>query len=99
MNHKVIEYIERGHRILSSKYWETYDSIVPIRLADLYHGSELNYFLDILNEYNTNKSLENCRILFSSQHCSGLSASLILSLIRDFHDAGSEIIKALLGDK
>lgn len=44
----VADYIEKGHRVLKSKYHKRWDKIVPARVSDLYRGSELQAALDII---------------------------------------------------
>lgn len=95
MESKIKEYIEKGHKLLKEKYWETYDKIVPIRVNDLYRGMELNAFLEIIERYELNKNLKDCYLLFERQNHSGMSANLVASLIYNFHDNGDKIIRAL----
>ena len=45
-------WIEEGHKIIDSKYWEKWDMCVPIRLDDLYHGMELGCCLEIVKALN-----------------------------------------------
>jgi hypothetical protein len=91
----VKEYIEKGHKILSEKYWKKYDEIVPIRVGDLYHGMELGAFLEIIELYDKNHELQECARAFDRQNHSGMSASLVASLIYNFHDNGDKIVRAL----
>ena len=94
-NELVQSYCEKGHKILKEKYWEKYDEIVPIRLNDLYRGMELNAFLEIIEFYDKHHDLKLCATKFDAQNHSGMSASLVASLIYNFHDEGDKIIRAL----
>jgi hypothetical protein len=95
MENKVKEYIEKGHKLLKEKYWKDYEKIVPIRVNDLYRGMELNAFLEIIEEYELNRDLKKCYLLFEKQNHSGMSAGLVASLIYAFHDDGDKIVRTL----
>ena len=85
------EWIAKGHTILDSKYWERWDKIVPIRLGDLYEGMELGDTLEIVEHLNHAGSLEDARkIMLDNQSHSGLSASLVISMVGEFCNRGKE---------
>lgn len=97
MNNQLIidKYIEKGHTIIKEKYWSEYDKIVPIRVNDLYHGFELDAFLEIVKCYDDTKDLDKCNLLFDRQNHSGMSASLVATLIYHYHDEGDKIVRRL----
>lgn len=95
MKKTIQDYIERGHKVIDKALWKEYDKIVPIRVKDLYCGMELGAFLEIVESYNEKKDLKECYRLFDKQGHSGMSASLVASLIYKFHKNGDIIVRAL----
>lgn len=95
MNNKVQHYIDEGHRLLDKKYWNNYDKIVPIRVNDLYGGMELGAFLEVIEDYKEHKDLQRCYDIFEKQGHSGMSASLVASLIYNFCEDGDKIVERL----
>ena len=81
-------WIKRGMEILSEDKWELWKEIVPIRLKDLYQGSELKWCLDITKALNEGMSTEDALKLFYEQGHSGMSCSLTRAMIREFCDKG-----------
>lgn len=92
----VIEYRKRARGIIPDKHLEYWDKIVPIRLNDLYKGFELDCWLKLIFELNTDKPKEerfkNCLQMFIDQGHSGMSASLVFSGLCRFHDLGSQLV-------
>lgn len=91
------EYRKRARGIISEEHLEYWDKIVPVRLNDLYHGMELDCWLDLISVLNDSskeelKRLEECRILFSKQGHSGMSAGLVFSGLKRFHPFGGNLV-------
>ena len=86
------EWIERGKAILSEKYHEAWEKCVPIRLGDLYRGMELGATLDIVEELNTGCKLETAKTIIEGQGHSGMSFSLVCSMVKSFCDRGGEFV-------
>lgn len=84
------EWIEKGHGVLSEKYWLDWDKCVPIRLGDLYHGMELGNCLDIVKELNDGCDLDYARNIIYNQGHSGMSFSLVKAMVSSFCDRGEE---------
>lgn len=88
------EWIEKGKQFLQEKYWELWAKIVPIRLNDLYRGSELKATQEIIKILNKSQNLDEvfdeAEIMFEAQGHSGMSASLVLSMVASFHENGEE---------
>jgi len=82
----------KGRKVLSEDKWEYWDKIVPIRANDLYHGMELDNTLDIICSLKENK-LEEAKNKFDKQGHSGMSASLVFGMIREFYDDGDKFVE------
>lgn len=54
----IIEWIEKGNKILDKKYHPLWAKIVPIRLKDLYRGFEPGACLDIVEQLNNGYGLK-----------------------------------------
>lgn len=85
-----IEWIEKGNEILDEKYRELWAKCVPVRLGDLYQGFELGACLDIVKPLNEGCTLDEAKAIIESQGHSGMSFSLVCSMVSAFCDRGSE---------
>lgn len=91
------EYRKRARGVIPVEHLEYWDKIVPIRLNDLYRGMELDCWLELISVLNDSskeelKRLDECRILFSKQGHSGMSAGLVFSGLNQFHPLGSRLV-------
>jgi len=86
------EWIKKGNTILDEKYRELWAKCVPIRLDDLYQGMELGNCLDIVEQLNNGKSVEDVKPLIENQGHSGMSFGLVCSMIKSFCDRGHEFV-------
>jgi hypothetical protein len=86
------EWIEKGNNILDKKYHEMWAKCVPIRLSDLYRGMELGATLDIVKELNAGCELQKAKDIIEGQGHSGMSFSLVCSMVKSFCDRGSEFV-------
>lgn len=84
------EWIEKGNEILDQKYRETWAKCVPIRLGDLYEGTELKATLDIVKELNAGCELQTAKEIIENQGHSGMSFGLVCSMVKSFCDRGAE---------
>lgn len=84
------EWIGKGEEILDSQYHEKWAECVPIRLDDLYQGMELGATLAIVKELNAGCELETAKEIIEGQGHSGMSFSLVCSMVRAFCDRGAE---------
>ena len=87
------EWIEKGSRILDTKYLDLWAKIVPIRLKDLYRGFELGACLEIVEQLNKGTELEKVKSLIEDQGHSGMSFGLVCSMVAEFSDRGTEFVK------
>ena len=86
------EWIDKGNKILDKEYHELWSKCVPIRLSDLYRGMELGACLDIVKELNNNCSLDEAKAIINNQGHSGMSYSLVCSMVKSFCKRGNEFI-------
>ena len=86
------KWIEKGNTILDEKYRELWAKCVPIRLDDLYQGMELGNCLEIVEQLNNGKTIEEVKPLIENQDHSGMSFSLVCSMIISFCDRGLEFV-------
>ena len=85
---KITEYKEKGRKIIDNVYWDTWDKMVPIRLDDIYRGMDLDSALELVEALNNNCSLNEVKRIFDEQEHSGISSSLVKSMVRDLCDRG-----------
>lgn len=86
------EWKKKAREILTEDKWDYWDKIVPIRLGDLYHGFELGCCLDIVNILNNSGSLDEAKAEIEKQGHSGMSWSLVCSMINRFCERGKEFV-------
>ena len=86
------EWINKGNKILDKEYHELWNECVPIRLSDLYRGMELGACLDIVKELNNNCSLDEAKAIIDNQGHSGMSYSLVRSMVKAFCKRGNEFL-------
>lgn len=86
------EWVEKGNLILDEEYREKWAKCVPIRLDDLYQGMELKCCLDIVLELNNGCSLDAAKAIIDNQGHSGMSYSLVCSMVMAFCDRGKEFV-------
>jgi hypothetical protein len=87
------EWIAKGNAILDKKYHELWAKCVPIRLDDLYQGMELKNCLEIVEQLNNGKALEDVKPLIQNQGHSGMSFGLVCSMVKSFCDRGAEFVE------
>lgn len=98
------EYREKARGIILEDQYEYWDKIVPIRLDDLYHGMELDCTLDLCKimrdeSISYDKRLRKAYKTFIDQGHSGMSASLVSSMLRVFCPNGDELADAVMSFK
>lgn len=91
------EYRKRARGIIPEEHLDYWDKIVPIRLNDLYRGIELDCWLKLITVLNDEskdelEKLESCRVMFSEQGYSGMSAGLVFSGLKYFHPLGEKLV-------
>ena len=88
-----IEWVEKGKKILDEKHHKLWTKITPIRLGDLYQGMQLGNCLEIVEQLNKGETLENVKPLIENQGHSGMSFSLVCSMVKEFADRGAEFVE------
>ena len=94
----IVEWKREGRKILDKKYWPHWDEILPIRLGDLYKGAELPMCLDIVKLLNNGRSLEEARNVLNEQGHSGLSYCLVINMVNELCDRGSDFKNYVMSD-
>ena len=88
------EWIEEGHKVLSEDKWQMWDECVPVRLSDLYNGMELGQCLNIIRTVKEKTIADDIEVMRNQGH-SGMSWSLMKSMIKAFCDCGDEFLAQL----
>jgi hypothetical protein len=91
---KTAFWIEEGKSVLREDLWDEWAKCVPIRLSDLYRGMELKCCLDIIKLIRANL-FEEAKTEIESQGHSGMSFSLVKSMVCHFHEKGIEFFEFL----
>lgn len=97
-------YCEKARGVILEDQYEYWDKIVPIRLGDLYHGTELDCTLELCKIMRDESLTYEQRIrkaydAFMDQGHSGMSASLVASMLRTFCPGGVELADAVMNFK
>ena len=93
-------YCEEARGVILEDKLELWDKCVPIRLGDLYHGMELDCTLSIANimgneALDLETRMRKAYKEFNGQGHSGMSASLVMAMLREFCPYGNEISDAI----
>lgn len=93
---KAEEYKKAARGVIIEEQYGYWDKIVPIRLRDLYHGMELDATLEICRimrdeSVSLEERIEKAKEAFDNQRHSGMSAGLVLSMIKKFCPDGTEV--------
>ena len=94
-------YCERARGVILEDQYNLWDKIVPTRLGDLYHGMELSCTLDLCEimrdeSITYDKRLRKAYKAFMNQGHSGMSASLVASMLRVFCPDGEDLADAVM---
>lgn len=94
-------YCERARGVILEDQYDYWDKIVPIRLGDLYHGMELDATLDLCKimrdeSLSYDERLRKAYDEFMNQGHSGMSASLVASMLRTFCPNGEDLANAVI---
>lgn len=93
---KTEEYKKAARGVIIEDQYDYWDEIVPIRLHDLYHGMELGATLEICRimrdeSVSLEERIERAKKAFNNQGHSGMSAGLVLSMIKAFCPDGTAV--------
>ena len=94
-------YREKARGVILEDQYDYWDKVVPIRLGDLYHGMELDCTLDLCNimrdkSVSYEKRIRKAYDKFMDQGHSGMSASLVASMLRTFCPDGNDLADAVM---
>lgn len=82
-------WMEEGRKVLDKSKWALWDRMVPVRLHDLYQGTELKYCLDVVKILD-NGTLEDAKKEIECQGHSGMSFGLVCAMVKEFSQRGEE---------
>ena len=90
------KYRDEARGLIIEEQYDYWDEIVPIRLNDLYEGMELDATLDICRimrdeTVSLDERIDMAKKAFDNQGHSGMSAGLVLRMIKAFCPHGNEI--------
>lgn len=96
----VPEYCKKARGVILEDQYDYWDRIVPIRLGDLYHGMELDDTLDLCKIMRDESIDYETRIRkaydeFRYQGHSGMSANLVMSMLKAFCPNGDDLADAI----
>lgn len=94
------KYRQEARGLVIEEELEFWDKCVPIRLDDLYQGMELDCTLSIIRvmrdeSISLDERLVKARRVFDSQGHSGMSASLMFTMLRKFCPNGEKLVEYL----
>lgn len=97
---KTKEYCAAARGVIIEEQYDYWDKIVPIRLRDLYHGMELDATLEICKimrdeSISRRERLDAAKKAFDDQGHSGMSAGLVLSMIKAFCPDGTAVYNTI----
>ncbi len=95
-------YIEKARGIIRQEKYEYWKLVVPIRLRDLYHGSELQSTLELCKIMKDNNLTFDARMMkardtFENQDHSGASGALVCGLLKEFCPLGEALANFIKG--
>lgn len=95
------KYCEKARGVILEDQYEFWDKIVPIRLKDLYRGMELDATLDLCKimrdeSVGYDERIRKAYDTFMGQGHSGMSASLVASMLRAFCPDGNDLADAVM---
>lgn len=97
----VPEYCDKARGVILEDQYEFWDKIVPIRLGDLYRGMELDATLDLCKimrdeSVGYDERIRKAYDTFMGQGHSGMSASLVASMLKTFCPDGEDLADAVM---
>ena len=87
-------WIEKGEALIFPERYAEWEKGVVARASDLYHGLELDSALEIMTALENGASMEEAKQIFDKQEHSGMSASMVRSILFAFSSKGPEFLEA-----
>lgn len=94
------KYCDQARGVILESEYEFWNKIVPIRLDDLYEGMELDCTLDLCKimrdeSIPAEERIKKAYDAFMAQGHSGISANLVIQMLRRFCPNGNELADAI----
>ena len=95
------KYCKEARGLILEEKYDEWDTIVPVRLADLYHGMEVAQTLDICRimrdeKLSYDERLKKAYDLFMESGHSGMSATLTAEMLRRYCPDGVDLADAVM---
>ena len=87
-------WIEKGKALIFPERYSEWEKCVQVRATDLYHGYELDAALEIMTALENGATMEEAKQIFDKQGRSGMSASVVRSILFSFSSKGPEFWEA-----
>lgn len=91
---RISDFIKSGIKYLDKEHWNDWIDAVPVSVKDIYHGWDLECFLELHTELQSS-TFEKCKIIFDGQGHSGGSAGKVFFLLRKFTPEAEKFISYL----
>ena len=88
------KWIERGKAIIFPERHKEWEECVNARANDLYHGLDLVSALEIMEALENGATMDDAKKMFEDQNHSGMSASIVRSILASFSKYGQEFVDA-----
>lgn len=89
-------WIERGKALIFPEKYAEWEQCVQTRATDLYHGTDLDSALEIMEALNKGVSMEEAKKIFDSQGHSGMSGTIVKNIIFAFSSKGPEFCESTI---
>lgn len=87
---KIPAWIEKGEAFIYPERMKKWKECVEVRASDIYHGTDLDAALILMEKLESGASIEEVKEMFDKQDHSGVSAGIIKSIIFHFSKRGPE---------
>ncbi len=91
---KIPDWIKQGENLIFPEKHQRWEKVVNARAKDLYHGSDLDDTLEILEAIENGASMEEAKKMLENQYHSGMSELMVRRLVLDFSSKGPEFWEA-----
>ena len=92
---KTPEWIARGRKLIPEELWQEWEECIKIRIRDLYNGKEVEHALVVMEAHQSGQSIAEISKLIDDQGHSGMSYSMLRSIIKHFYPAGTQLFEEL----
>ena len=92
---KIPEWIHKGKNLIYPQKIDDWKRCVDIRSKDIYHGKDLDHALEIMTALEEGKPFDEVNQIVNSQHHSGMSYRIVMSIVTSFSKVGPEFYEAI----